>query len=99
MGTLNIELNDATLNRLAEVAGRHGVTIGALVASIVEHGIEGEDMRAELRRLRVDIALITQAIFIGTRLEPDHDTAWEWASRELLQTPPAKKDGKTARAQ
>lgn len=84
MRTLQITLNDETIARLTEVSGRHGVTTAALAASIVENGVAGEDMKRELRRLRVDIAMVAQAFLVGTGLEPDHDEAWAWARRELL---------------
>lgn len=87
MQRLTIEITEQHLAHLTEIAKRHGITPELFAASVVQHALQGEDARREIRRLRVDLAVMAQAMAQKTGLAPSEEAAWLWAKNELLQNP------------
>jgi hypothetical protein len=84
MAEITISISEKHAAHLATVAKRHQVRPEILAAAIVEKGIEGEDVRRELRCLRADLALLAQAVLLGTKMASEED-ARAWAKREFLK--------------
>ena len=84
MMELTIKVHEDTAAYLQKVALKHRTTPQTLAGQIIEHAIDGEDMRLEVRRLRVDIATITQHLLVRSGMVKDPSVAREWAIRELL---------------
>lgn len=84
MQKLTIEITEQHLAHLTEIAKRHGIAPELFAASVVQHALEGEDVRREIHRLRVDLAMLVQTVVYQAGLKPTQEEAWEWAKKELL---------------
>lgn len=80
MAQISIELESGTLDKLCRLAESEQKTMERIAAELLTERIENAELtrlRLEIRRLRDDIALSTQALLVtGNGIDDEEARAW-----------------------